>query len=587
MPFLDKEDRELLWKPNVIGESKFRDERGGYYELNRQLAALKMRSESEWMDAVRWYGRNDLFYLLNFIMTNGLETHAQYKDQLFHFHPYFLEKCRKTELHAIKGHGLDASGRGSSKSTIRSKAFPIMMILNYPDIAMIIFSAEKKLALKHAGYIRQELTENKKLKTWYSDILWQDPKKETMELGLPWSAEEGFTVKRTIPRKNATVEAHAAFGGGPVGSRPDMLLIDDLERSDSVTSEKNIKDLMDAFSETVSLVTPTRIPHRIIMISNTQFSEAGLVKAKMIQYAEEDPDLVMATPMEDLSIPGDGPMGGTPNYPATSAFLHDQYNEMQNKEEYAFQFALSFKVASSFKEDAIVFFKEPVKEVAKNCVTYICIDASRGVYDPTGMWVWGIDPIGHKWWLDGVRRKLDPTKPEFITEIEMLLEKWQHNSQRVVQIRVDQLGNQPWAELIKSELMRRGVSIVPVIPCTSKGKNSGRFDNGKNERIYQFWSPMLNRGEVHFPTPASSGGIGIPYFDEEGKQHCLVDYFLKYEYGMFPRSKFDDMLDAGALIEEDKANKEHPLQRGSDRINNYRGVEATRRVSGLSWKSSY
>ncbi len=212
------------------------------------------------------------------------------------------------------------------------------------------------------------------------------------------------------------------------------------------------------------------------------------------------------------------------------------------------------------------FYKEDPKEIAKKCTTYICIDASRGVEDPTAMVVWGIDPNGHKWWLDGIRKKLDPSKQPFYAEVENLLIKWNTLSQRTVEIRVDQLGNQAWADLIRMELTRRGAPTVPVMPCTSKGKKSGLFDKGKNERIYQFWSPMLHRNEVHFPVPMSSEGIGIPAEDENGKKFCLVDYFLKQEYGMFPRSKFDDVLDAGALIEEDKSNKERPLQRGSDRM---------------------
>lgn len=576
MAFLDNLP-DQFYKPDTID---------GYTDVQAFLGNLKLKSVSQWMEALRWYCQHDLFYLLNFILSDGTLLHSKTKE-FVHYHDYYLKKCRATEYHALQGVGLDYSGRSKGKSIVRSKAFPIMMILNYQDIAMMIFSVEKRLAQKHASLIRQELQTNKRLITLFPEVLWQDPKKETMELGLPWSAEEGFCVKRTQPRRNATVEVHAVFGGGPIGSRPDIIIIDDIESSAYVNSAENIHKLKSAFSEAVTLATPVVIPHQILMMSNTQFSEAGLVKSKIEQYEKRNPGLVIGDPAEDLAIPGNGPCGGTPQYPATAEYLQSKYDEMEVKEEYLLQFCLSYKSQSSFDESLLNFYPEDPKKIASNCVTYICIDASRGVYDPTGIWVWGIDPIGHKWWLDGVRRKLDPTKPEFITEIETLLEKWQHHSQRVVQIRVDQLGNQPWAELIKSELMRRGVSIVPVIPCTSKGKNSGRFDNGKNERIYQFWSPMLNRGEVHFPTPASSGGIGISYFDEEGKQHCLVDYFLKYEYGMFPRSKFDDMLDAGALIEEDKANKEHPLQRGSDRINNYRGVEATRRVSGLSWKSSY
>lgn len=544
----------------------------GYDDLNRYLAGLfDQGKKSEWGESLRWYCQNDLFYLLNYVLADGSVIHSQ-TGQLFHKHPYYLEMCRAAEYHAEIGYGLEASARSSGKSVVRSKALPIQMILNYPDIAIIIFSITLKMAKKHLGLIKTELQHNELLKTLFDDVLWQDPKNETLKLGISWSLDEGIKVKGGgVPRRNNTIEVHALLEGGPTGSRPDMVIADDVENSSMVNSDENIDKLKSSFSEGISLITPVVLPKEVIIISNTRFSKAGLIESKMKQFYELDPKSIREVPAEDLSTPGNGPLGGTPLYPFTAETLQQKYDNMEIKQEYGLQYALDFNIASSTKLnlDAIKWYADQPAKLAKECVIYICIDASRGIYDPTCMWVWGLGPNKERYWLDAVVRKMDPTKPEFHDELERLVRKWKQEGQRFAEVRVDQMGNQAWAEIIKREFVSRGMWDIIVIPCTAPGKklgslSAGKFmlGNGKADRIYQRWSPLLSSGQFYAPKPKSEGGFGIESTSDAGSKIDVVDHFINNEFKFFPRSKHDDMLDASSLLMDEKANEERPLQFG-------------------------
>lgn len=580
-----------LWKPDTIE---------GYLELNQWLGSVKERSFSEWGEAMRWYAKNDLFFLLNFVASDGQVKHSQTGER-FHFHQYYVDLCKSLEYQRSVGGGLDCSARGSAKSIVRTKLNSIQMILNYPDITIFIFSVQKNLAQKHLRLIKEELGGNKLLKILFDDILFDDPLSVVKEGSTVWSIEDGIRVKRQMIRSSQTVEAHAFFGGGPVGTRPDMICCDDIEHAGVVTTPENIQKLEDAYSQAVSLLTPVAIPKALLFITNTRFSEAGLIQHKMDDYMAKNTKRVRAIPGEliesryskDLSeIPecyyindGTCPLGGVALYPFTRQVLEDKFEETKVKSEYSLQFALDYTAAeaASLSEANVQFYEESTYAMGKGKNIYICIDASRGVYDPTAIWVWGLGTDHRYYWLDAVCRKMDPAKAEFHNEIFMMVEKWSNIGKRVVEVRVEQLGGSMWADLIRKELRSRGCTIV-VVPCTSVTQKMGNFTTGKAERIFQRWAPMLSKGEVSMPVPMSRGGKGINSQDERGVYRCLVDYFLSNELKMFPRSKHDDMLDAGALIHDMKANEERPIQwpsGGDKEKKKYQGVR-----SRFSWMSA-
>ena len=157
--------KQSFFKPNILADYKI---------VQEFLENTRKKSESDWFEAMRWYAQNDLFYLVNFIGSDGKTKHSQTGEK-FYYHQHYLDACRQYERQVKLGGGIDVSGRGSGKSTLRTKWLSIQLILNNPNITIFIFSVEKQLAKKHLRLIKQELDKNKILKTLFDDILWDNP----------------------------------------------------------------------------------------------------------------------------------------------------------------------------------------------------------------------------------------------------------------------------------------------------------------------------------------------------------------------------------------------------------------------------
>ncbi len=536
-----------FWRPDDIP---------GYERLKPWLQSVKEKSWSDWEDAMRWYCRNDLFFLINFIGSEGSLLHSEYGTK-FYYHQFYIDLCRQTEWQIANGGGIDTSGRRGGKSTVRTKWATIQLILNHPDISIFLFGVEKRLSRKHLRTIKDELEANTLLKTLNSDVLWENPIDAVKNGETVWGIEDGIRVKRTMIRSTQTLEAHSFFYGGPVGTGPDVIMLDDIEHSGMVGSPENIEKLKDAYSAAVSLLTPTVIRKPILMVTNTRFSQASIVEETYQKYKAQDERKARQVAAEELSIPGDGPLGGTPQYPFTKEILWQRYDETPVKSEYALQYAMSYTAASqtSLNEDNLSWYLDDPRDIAKDKLVYICIDASRGIEDPMAIWVWATSKDKKFYWIDASIKKLDPSTRYFFDEIFNMVSKWKNLAQRVVEIRVESQGSNVWAELIERELRNRG-EYTPVIACRV-------VNTKKEERIFDRWAPNINAGNVVFPAPPRKDGFGIQSYTgtiDKLRPQDLVDYFLEVEFRSFPRASHDDALDAAALLWDNKVNEDRAIQ---------------------------
>jgi len=575
-----------------------------YKDFELWLDSVKERDLDEWMEVYRAYSKWDLYFLCRYVLMQGGLPHNPLGN-VYLEHDLFIEWARQMERHMeLYPSSVDASCRRTGKSFIRSLGIPIQLMLRYPDISMCLFSTELKLGTKHVALLQSELEKNSFLINLHPDIFWDNPREEAKRIGVAWSRADGLCIKgRRMNRSTQTFECHAMFGGGPVGAGYDVIFFDDCENSARVSSKEAIDDLDSAFSAAISLLTPIAIPRPLIFISNTRFSPDGLVQRKINQYKVREEDSVRMVPGEDIDgltdfpehyYTGIGPLGGRAIYPNTPESLAQKYSEVADKSEYVLQYCGSYQKASdrSLNKDKIVFYDENPKTMGAECYTYLNIDASRGAKDPMCLWVWGLPRDKRKIWLDARLLWIDPSNQRFHDEIFNLVTLWDNLSLRLIEIRVEDSANSTWTELIRSELVSRGC-YKPVRKVQAATRYIERkFKSGKMDRIYDHWSPMINRGEVWFPKPASEGGRGIPYEDPKGNTACLVDYFFNIEFNPFPVSSHDDMLDAGGMLENARVNKEWPLQYPSpaswresetyDRI----GRSRSRRASGgTTWMS--
>lgn len=521
-----------------------------YKELVGYLGDVKVKSLSMWEELMRWYSLNDMFFFLNFVLTDGKHLHSTYQTPIY-LHDFYLKACKQVQwqLDNLES-SFDGSARRGSKSTIRTKAASIQMGLKYPDISINIASVEKQLAKKHLRLIKEELETNQLLKVLFSDVLHDDPQAAAKNGETVWSLSDGLRFKRKASRANQTIECNN-FLSGPVGSGYDILHFDDCENEKMTSGQDQILKLHDAFDAMIAVATPFILRKPIIFVTNTLYHPEGIAQRKLKEYKKHDERCVRLVPAEDRKNPGDCPGGGTAIYPFTADILWQKYNEAKDKDAYFIQYCCDFQTGQDRRLERawFGFYDESQEKVAKGKNGYLCIDASRGVYDPMGIWGWASGVDKRLYWVDGSRKKLDPASPAFADEIFIIASRMANLCERLVEIRVEQMGSQTWAELIGSELRKRGM-YVPVVPCRGKLSTgtTRRFESTKLEREWQRWSPALQRGEVYVPRPTSMGGRGLPTVDEKGHPFDLVDYFLENEVDLFPRAPHDDLLDSGALI---------------------------------------
>lgn len=527
-----------------------------YEGLKQWLDSLKTAKRmSEWGDAVRYLIENDLFYLLTEVLSDGRVMHSDYDNQRFLWHQTYVDMCRNVERQIAVGGGLDQSARGAAKSTVRTKAANIQRMIKYPNSTGCIFSFQRKQSRKHFLSIKEELETNEILRTVCDDVLYWDPRSDAKNGLTTWSKDEGIRVKRTggVVYKEQSLEYNAFFDGTPVGGRYDWLDFDDIEDDRAVSGEEMREKLHQTYEATLFVLTAREMKPPVVMVTNTVYADNGLVERvkKQIydEHGEGETFRIRMHAGENLDIPGNGPLGGTPQYPFTLSTLQGWYKKLDTAETYGTQICCSIRAGAGrkFQRDWLHEYPEPPERVGRNCNVYLCIDPSRGVKDPTVIWVWGLGPDRKFRWLDVSVKWLDPALPEFGEEVLRMIARWQQLGKRVVEIRIEQFGQATFAELIDKYLRDNGYSIT-IVACADNMR-TGKFDSGKRDREFERWAFPAKSGEVMIPLSKRNGGQGL-IRDMKGKNIDMVDYFIEQEWLKFPKPLTDNMLDAGSLIWE-------------------------------------
>lgn len=196
-----------------------------------KLSELWLIVEEEYGEQGRiWLGRNDRYYLL----VKLLNRHDV-------IHPWLYGRCREVE--DDPDDRLDLWAREHYKSTIITYAGCIQEILKNPEITIGIFSHTKPISKAFLKQIQQEFEKNEKLKTLYSDILYQNPTKDAPT----WSLDSGLTVKRKSNPKEATIEAHGLVDGMPTSKHFLLRVYDDVVTKESVNTPEQIEKTTEAW----------------------------------------------------------------------------------------------------------------------------------------------------------------------------------------------------------------------------------------------------------------------------------------------------------------------------------------------------
>lgn len=516
-----------------IGQPQTLDE---YNDLDRLIARLIEEDALKARAATRWIIAHDLFYFTTRVSTTrGLVNKVSGL-------PVFERQFSLEWAHEIEQdpEAPDMAARGIGKSTFKTKNLNIQRALRNPEVGIGIFSYQKDAAIRHGRGIDQELRINRPLKSQFPEVLYKNPKDP--QDGSPlWSLNEGLILKRHTSRQEPTFGFHSLkYDQLPTGLHYDVIDMDDVEDDKAVKSEDSIIDLKRAATQAAHLVTQTSVP--IYSFTGTPYHENGLVAARVRAAG----DRARIYPGEDLSVPGEGPLGGSPIY-YTLAEIWDRYERMvaddpdQGRDNYAKQICLDTRAGTGRTLDShlIRYYEGSPMELGRRAYTVICEDPSMGLVNPSVIWVWALLPDRRMAWVDCARGKFTPA--ERLEETYRLVAKWQHISMGVQQVRIEQFGQADFVEPTRLYLADRGL-YPPVFKCHNTKQS-------KIERIYSSWHPALAEGQILFPRRMEVTGDGQRRYD-------IVRYFLENEMNKFPRPVTDDLLDAGALVWENHKSME-------------------------------
>ena len=422
-----------------------------------------------WVEAERWLGRNDLFYL----MTRLLRRPDVDRDWLF-------DRCR--ELQAGPDGYLDLWAREHGKSSCISFGMTIQDILVNPEITVGIFSHTRPIAKGFLQQIKREFEDNEILKDRFKDILWDNPSKDAPK----WSEDGGLIVKRTGNPKEATVEAHGLVDGQPTGKHFSLLVYDDVVTRESVTSPEMVKKTTDAWD-----------------LSQNLGMEGGRVRMIGTRYSLHD---TYATILERKAA--------KPRiYAATHNGRLDGYPVLLSEDEWQKKLRNSSRailasqqLQNPMADEAATFqtiWLRAYEVRPRTLNVYIMADPSRGrsaTSDNTAMAVVGVSATGAKFLLDGACHRM--TLSQRWTMLKTLYRRWSRMpGVQHIAVGYERYGQQSddeyFQEQMELDARRREPDAHFVINELAWPREGG---GSKRERVERL-EPDLRNGRLFLPFP--------------------------------------------------------------------------------------
>lgn len=513
---------------------------------------------------IRLWTAADQYFLLRHVMSAGRDAWDRYRHEPHFQHPVHIELARRIQFDSNMNDTVLIGARALGKSS-HFDSDDIRTVLVNPNHATYYFSLTKLLAQKHLSIIQQELDTNAMLKECWPDRFWRDTDERlsTDSGKVPWSEAAGLRIKRTTTRPEQTFEAHSFEYALPTGMHPDRRRYDDIEAERQVSSELTAETIEARWVSSQDLTSSLRGRR----VTGTYYSPSAMMVKLHTEYGLT-PAVYPGEDTKDPVPPEEaGPMGGRPVNGFTREHLWDRLKDKGGAEfvdgkwrrttnqramiDYGRQTACDPQAGEATKLDwrwiagvaGERFYDGDGLQYAKLGTVVLCADCSTGAYDPTWIWAWLLTPDKEFWWIDGERRVVDPlARRQLLHDVAQRLINY---GAELVQLRLEQFGQATYVQ--DQETFWATMPSFPapqVVKCNDnmRAEKVGRGE-GKIWRNYERWQPHCAAGKVRFPRQ-------MIRIDERGVPVDLVAYFKQFEFEMFPKSRTDNGLDAGALIWE-------------------------------------
>lgn len=226
---------------------KQKDVAGYHEQVAKMSKEAKAKGQDAWFRWRRTMCRNDLYYLLVYEAGYDFMVSEETDEEVI-YRPWIFNRCQ--EVQTSPDYYVDIWARGHFKSTIITIGKTAQDILNFPEVAIAIFSYSSPSAEAFVTQVRSIL-ERPNIKELFPEIIPEntsrgkytkvDENGRESEVRFSWTNSE-FTVKRNGSRKEPTLSGWGLIGSMPTGKHFDILIYDDVVTPLSiVTQTQNAK----------------------------------------------------------------------------------------------------------------------------------------------------------------------------------------------------------------------------------------------------------------------------------------------------------------------------------------------------------
>lgn len=436
---------------------------------------------------------------------------------------WLFERCR--EIEETSNDCLDLWAREHYKSTIITYAKSVQDILashgdnplpewNGQEVTIGIFSHTRPIAKGFLRQIKREFEANPRLKEWFPDIIWDNPKAESPK----WSEDDGIILKRKTNPKEATVEAWGVVDGQPISKHFLGLVYDDIVTRESVNTPEQIQKTTEMLELSYNLGAEGGF--RRFIGTRYHFNDSYKV---ILDRGTAKPRVYAATQ--------DGTVDGEP------VLLPVERLREKRRDMGPYTFACQM-LQNPVADDAQGFQRAWIKHHAgverKKLNVYMLIDAAnskRKTSDYTVIWVIGVGSDENAYVLELVRDRMNLTeRTKKVIDLHRIWKPMKRHG-----VRYETYGLQGDVQHLKEQMK----TLAYNFDITEVGGSTPKPD-----RIRRL-IPWFEQGRMFFPE-------SLHYTDYQRLTRDLVRDFVEEEYMAFPVSVHDDMLDSLArLVEPD------------------------------------
>lgn len=411
--------------------------------------------------------------------------------------------------------------RGHFKTSLISEAHSIDLILNNPDIRILIVSNTLDVSKKILSNIKSHFIGNNNFRSIFPKFCPKANKDGKVEFGTT----EYFTVpNRTRHLKEPTCMI-AGVGTNLTGLHFDVMIIDDLVTLDSVTNDTQIQASKDYYASLRQLFDNPTIPREEVIGTTYHFSDL---------YSE----LKIHPEFEKSIIPV--LRDGSPTFP--ERFSVDGINAILNDpsvgpRQFYSQYMLNpvNPADSVFNNDWLVYYTPNELPYGYEFILVDPASTQKKKSDYTVIQHWLVDATGTAWLKNGIRDKL--TSYQRIDKLLLMVK----SAQNLKYVKYETLGGRHGdLEVIEQKKREQGIDFfVREVRATNASKR---------DRIEQRLVGQYHARKVRLPLSCVFKSV------YDGKVYNFTE-LLKMEYLQFPHTEHDDILDCQSFLYEEQLIK--------------------------------